>query len=378
MRYFIVLLLLILTGCSDKPTEQNTSKQTVHIAALLPLTGSFASYGKYMQEGIELALDDAKAKGLLENTPVEVLFEDVQTDPKKSVTSLIKLSSLHNVEAVLPVTSAATLAVKKIANDKKIILINTTAVSTDISDQNDFVYSVLPNAKMVSDFLAKNAIEKLGSKYAAIIYRDDASGENFKQMFTEAYTKLGGKIVFTDANKPSSFEFRTSIEKLKGTNADSVFVASFGTEVAAYLKQAKTQNYKANTLAYETFYSPKALEESQGSANGILFPVPVFDIYSNEPDVDQLRNKVKKRYGNDEINYYMGTMYDATMMIINAVASGAQDSTQIKSYLDKHRQYAGVTGQIMFDENGAVTVPMKLFTVKENSFAPAGDNDNGK
>jgi branched-chain amino acid transport system substrate-binding protein len=360
----IASLMTFSFACEKKKTN------VIKIGAVLPITGNIAQFGNFWKQGLELALDDAVNQGLVKKENIKLIIEDGQADPRKSVDAFKKLVEIDKVVACIPATSGVTLALKPIANQNKIVLINASAISTEIEDAPDYVFSVIPNAKYTGYFLAETAFNKLGKRNAGVLYRDDASGKSFLDNFSKRFKELGGNIVFVDSHEPNATDFRTNIAKIKNAkNMDVLFVASWGTDVAYYLRQAAELGARTQVLAYETFYTPKVLEIAGSSANGVIFSAPEFNAWIDEPRLKEFKEKVLKKYNQKEINYHIAGHYDAMMLLIKAIAAGNHTGETIKNYLRNIKEYDGITGVIKFDENGGANVPLALYTVKDDKFA---------
>ncbi|ODS31028.1 MAG: Leu/Ile/Val-binding protein precursor [Candidatus Scalindua rubra] len=249
------------------------------------------------------------------------------------------------------------------------MLINATAISTEIEDAPDFLFSIIPDAALEGQFLAEVAYQKLGKRNAGIIYRNDQSGKSFQENFSKRFKELAGNIVFEEANQPNTNEFREYITKLKAIDSlDIVFIACFGTETAYYLKQALELGLKKQSITYETFNSPKNLEIAGSAAEGIIFCSPRFDKDSSVPGTKSLREKVFKKYNQTEFNFFIASHYDAAMLLIQAISKGNNSGEKIKKYIKNLQEYDGITGKIKFNMNGGADIPLSLYTVKDKEF----------
>jgi branched-chain amino acid transport system substrate-binding protein len=356
-----ILISLIIVSCEKK-------EETINIGAVLPLSGSIAQYGAYMKQGLEIALDDTYKEGVLSNENVQLIIEDGQGSPRESVNAFNKLITSNKIVACIPATSGVTLAMKPIANQKNIVLINGSAISNEIEDKNDFVFSVLPNAKIEGEFLATVSFDTLNMKSAVVVYRDDASGSSFKDSFVKKFQDLGGRILDIQGHQPNVVSFQSIITKISKVSADIIFVASWGPEVALFAKQSKELGLKKQIITYETFNSPKVLEIAGNSAEGVIFCSPQFNENSNDIRISELREKVLQKYNQVEVNYYIAAHYDAFMLIMSAIAEGNKKGDAIRSYLANLKLYEGITGTMRFDDKGACTMALELYTVKNNQF----------
>lgn len=357
-----MLIGLLVLSCGKKEDD------VIKIGAILPLTGTYAQYGVYMKQGVETALEDAIAKGIISEGQVQIIFEDSQANPQKSVDAFNKLIDIDKICAVIPATSAVILALKPIANKNEIVLINATAISPEIEDQNDYLFSTIPNAEYESNALANFAYNNLNQKNYGVLFRNDQSGLSFSGCFSDRILELGGKILFLESILPNTTDFRTQIAKLKNIpELECIFVACFGTETAYYLKQAMELGFKTQVITYETFNSQKNLEIAGISANGLIFCSPVFDKESDDEDVRNLRTKIKAKYNQNEFNFFIASHYDAMMLILESINRGNFNGTEIKNDINKLKRFQGVTGEIHFDEYGAAEVPLSMYTVKNMS-----------
>lgn len=359
----VALLVIFSFGCAKKDEKE------IKIGAILPLSGTYASYGRYMQQGMELSLEDAIKNNIIKKNIVKLVFEDSQADPRKSVDAFYKLIKIDNVVAVVPATSAVILALKPLANKNEVVLINATAISPEIEDSPDYLFTIIPDASFEGKFLAEVSYEKLGKRNAAIIYRNDQSGKSFQDFFSKRFRECGGNVVFNEANEPNSNDFKAHITKIKTINSvDVVFVACFGTETAYYLKQAAELGLKVQVITYETFNSPKNIEIAGDAANNIIFCSPEFDKNSDDPAIRGLRLKVREKYNQNEFNFFIAAHYDAISLILDAISNGYESGKDIKQYLKNKTEYNGVTGKISFNENGGAIVPLIMYTVKDRKF----------
>ena len=356
-------LMVFSFGCVKK------EKDVVQIGAVLPITGNIAQFGNYWKQGLELALDDAINQGIVKKDNIKLIIEDAQADPRKSVDAFKKLVEIDKVVACITATSGVTLALKPIANQNEVVLINASAISTEIEDAQDYIFSVIPNARFTGYFLAETAFNKLGKRNAGILYRNDASGKSFCENFSKRFRELGGNIVFEDTHDPNATDYRTNIAKIKAVkNMDVLFVASWGPDVAYYLKQAKELGVHKQVLAYETFYTPKVLEIAGSAANGVIFSAPQFNAIKDEPLMKDFKEKVMRKYNQEEVNYHIAGHYDAMMLVLDAISKGNRTGETIRNYLMGLKSFQGVTGEIRFDNNGGAQLPLRLFTVRNDKF----------
>jgi len=366
---WILLAIAIVIGGWFVWKKNSVQKDIIKIGAVFPITGDVAEYGKYWKQGLELAIDDAINEKLIKKGEVELIVEDGKADPTLSVNAFNKLCNIDKVSVCFSATSGVTLALKPLANKNKVILMNASAISTSIEDSNDFLFSVIPNASLTGDFLAESAYKTLHKRKAGILYRNDASGKSFYDVFKNKFESLGGKIVYSEAHPINNTDFNTYILKLKNIkNIDVLFVASWGNEVAYFAKQAKENNFNVQILAYETFKNPEVIKIAGDAINGVVFSSPKLVELEDSNTFYKMEKEVHSKFNQNEVNYHILGHYDAMMIILKAISKGNRNAEQFRNYLNNMDTYKGLTGDIKFDANGAVILPLGLYTVKNKHF----------
>lgn len=361
---WLLLLLIVATGAyyiliRQKPKDS----AVVNVGAVLPLTGKAAQYGIYFKQGSELALSDAIEEGLIQKDKVQLLIEDGKGDATTSLSAFKKLVETDKVSSCMIDLSNVILAIKPVANKDSIVSVNSSSFSSEIEDGNDFIFSVLPNAKQYGSFIGNYCFNDLKFKNAGVIYRNDPMGISFNANFKTSFTALGGTVAFDESHATGETDYKTIIQKIRAKKVDMVFVASYGPEIASFAKQCKEANYPVQIVTYQGFFIKSAIEAAGDAANGIICIASAFDPSSNDSTIVKLRNKLKAKYNTDDLNYYLAAHYDGTKILLEAIAKGNKTGPAIRNYLVSTKTFKGLTGTITFDANGLATIPLKPYKV---------------
>ena len=94
-----VLLFVVMTvsfvGCSKADSD------TIKIGGVFPLSGPVAVYGIEAKNGIELAIEEINAAGGVNGKMLELVGEDDEGSPEKSVNVYKKLVTKDKVEYII-------------------------------------------------------------------------------------------------------------------------------------------------------------------------------------------------------------------------------------------------------------------------------------
>lgn len=365
-----IIAIIALAGCQYFQQTNPPEKQSVKIGAVLPLTGAAAQYGTYFKQGSELAFTDAAAEGLIKSGQAELIVEDGKADAATSLSAFKKLVDNNKISASLIDLSNVILAIKPEANKSSIVSINSSSFSTEIEDANDYMFSVLPNAKQYGEFIGDYCFNTLKYKTAGIIYRNDPMGVSFDDNFKTTFTKLGGSVVFEESHAVGETNFKTIIEKIRDKKVDMVLVASYAPEIANFAKQCKETNCNVQIVTYQGFLIKSSIDIAQDAANGIICIASSFDPASSDPKISRIREELKSKYNSDDLNYYTAAHYDGTRILLEAVANGAKTGSEMRDFIIKKKTFNGLTGQITFDENGLAQIPLVPYKVENQKFIP--------
>lgn len=364
--FAIATFVFAFAGC--KSSNKTKRSDPVKIGAILPLTGTAAQYGVYFKQGSELALLDAIKENLINPEHVQLLIEDGKADAATSLSAFKKLVEIDKISSCLVDLSNVILAIKPVANQDSIVSINSSSFSSEIEDGNDFMFSVLPNAKQYGSYIGSFCYDTLKFKNAGVLFRNDQMGISFNENFKASFSALGGNITFEESHAVSATDYKVIIQKIRNKKVDMILVASYGPEIASFAKQCKESNYQVQIITYQGFFIKSALEAAGEAANGIICIASAFDPSSTDSNVIKLKEKLRERYNTDDLNYYLAAHYDGTKILLEAIANGNKTGSEIRSYIIKTKTFNGLTGTITFDKNGLASIPLTSYIIQNSQF----------
>ena len=360
----MILITIIISLMGLLPSSVyglgSSPQPSVHIAFNMPLSGNLAIFGKPVQDGITMAIEDAKRKEKAKEDQYVVDFQDNQANNRTVVT----------------------IAQKQL-REKPSIYISGVGINSrtimDIVSQEDILHLVfgweiglVKNRKHVlRPWLHYNFereeylkyIKHVGAKKVAIIY------DNFAP-----YVELVEYYLLPDINKISGVEgkafvspqnnkdYRTIALQVKEYKPDLVIYDGFPPQFPAVVSALRQFGLlkPGHFLGTMDFIdAPPFLDEK--SREGIIFPAPRYVAETESQHAKQWKVAFEKRFGHGPA-YTAGYAYDMMNIIIEArrkVAdprNGEQWCKEIRAITP----YEGITGIIEFDEEGNLVTPMYL------------------
>ena len=357
---FVVMIAgMMFTGCSKKTSD------TIKIGGIFPLSGSVAVYGTECRNGVELAINEINAAGGINGKMLELVAEDDEGSPEKSVNAYKKLVTKDKCSIIIgSLTSGCTAAISSLAQAQKVLLLAPAATQTDITDAGDYVFRACFIDPFQGTVGGKFALEDLGAKDAAVLYdvqNDYSIGlyENFKVVFEQG----GGKVVAEESYSTGDKDFNAQLTKIKTTNPDVVYLPDYYGTVALIAKQLRAQGINAPIVGADGW---DGIIDNAGDEvlNGF---------YSNHYAADSTDGKVvtfvnsyKAKYGSTPVSF-AALGYDCVYLLKDAMgAAKSADSTTLKEQLMKTNG-AYVTGNLTFDaKRNPVKSAVMLEIVKQD------------
>jgi branched-chain amino acid transport system substrate-binding protein len=348
---------------------QRQSSDKIRIGAILPLTGDSASWGEQGRWGVELAVKECNEAGGIDGKQVEVVFEDSQAIPRVALTAFGKLSQVDKVQAIVgDIVSATTLAMAPLAEERGVVLIAPTASAPALTKAGKYIFRVWPSDHLEGKAAADWAHAQ-GHQRAAVLHIANDYGAGLAEAFRVNFESGGGKVVFTQSYPQDQTDFRTNLTRVKAESPNLVYLIGYYKDVALALKQAKEMGIDTVFLGPTAVESPDLLKIAGDAAEGLVYPTIVdFDPADPSERQRQFINKFKAAYGK-EPDWASSHAYDATLVILETMKSGARTGEEIRAAIDARRMFEGVTGTIRFDENGdVIDKRVVIKTVKNGKF----------
>ncbi len=367
MKIVTVALLCLIALSGVVYSESQTG--SIKIGAVLPLTGDSAAWGEQGKYGIELAAEEINSTGGINGKRLEVMYEDSQAIPKNAVTSIQKLINVDKVPAVAgDIVSATTLAMAPIAEKSQTVLIGISSSAPAITNAGEYIYRVWPSdlleGSVLAEFAAKNKYRKV-----CILFIQTDYGTGLRDAFKKTLEQKGGKVLLTQGYKQDETDFKAALLKVKSKKPDALYIVGYYKDSGLIMKQAKEVGLKTQFFGATAVESPKLIEIAGDAAEGLIYPIITdFDPEHPTPVAKEFIENFKKKFGVVP-DWASSHAHDAVIVIAEAMKKGGATGTGIKKTIDSQKHFEGVTGKIVFDNNGdVVDKPVTIKTIRNSKF----------
>ena len=356
MMLRIIIFILVIFSFSCNENSQQEDKELFKIGVVIPETGKYAVIGEGERKGLELAFERLQSE--YKEYSLKLIFEDFKSESKSVPGAIQKLIGVHNVDAIITSTTAASEIASSIV-DKKGIPHFVISPDLDIVSRfkNNFriYYNFRSEANKIKDFLIKNNCKSIGiiaSQYSSIQSLVDSELIPFlKEENIEIAVK---EIVPTDER-----DFRNQFLKIKSSKPDVIFLAPMTNQVELFVNQLREANINPNEtkiLGSFTFnWKPKTYISSLENYNIIA---PVFN-----PENSDFAVKFVKKY-EIEPSFDMAYAYDNLIILFETLKKAKETNTDFKTSFNSLDTINGASGIIKFIGNNDTDASVNIFKVK--------------
>lgn len=369
----LAITAAMLPGCAKSTTGSgsNAANSTIKIGVVMPLTGQISSFGQSAQNGLKLLQDQTNAKGGVNGSKIQFVFQDDGGNAANSVTVGQKLINNEKVVAIVgPLTSTCANALAPICQQYKIPMVTGTATNSKVTSNGDFVYRTCFIDPFQGKVVAKLAAEDLKAKTAAILYNNgDDYSNGLAQAFKTAFEAAGGKVVDAETYNTGDKDFNAQLTKIAPKKPDVLFFPDYYSTVAIICKQARANGITGTFLGGDGWDSADLFSIGGSAVDNSYFS----NHYSPDdtaPQVQQFIKDYKAKY-NTVPDAMAALNYDAGAVLLQSIQkAGSTDGEKIKAAL---KAYNGtvVSGTITFDANRDAIKPaviIKTVSGKETFF----------
>ena len=226
-------------------------------------------------------------------------------------------------------------------------------------------------------FGADYAVKDLGKKKIAIVHDKKAYGQGLATAFAAQAKKDGATVLPTETINPGDKDFSALITKLKSESPDYLFYGGEYPEASLITKQMKAAGLNIPLAGGDGVDAADYIKIAGAAANGdyaTALGAPTDKLDSAKQFLADYKSAGYK----DPADPYGAAAFDAANAIIKALAKAygeGKSGQALRDEVTKEVQdsnFAGVTGQISFDQFGDTNNKvLTVYKVENGAFVPA-------
>ncbi len=378
-------LAVTLVGCTATPKAAETSSggaakgEPIKIGAIVSLTGTYAGLGEPEKKTIEMEVARINEAGGVNGRPIEVIFEDDQTDEAKAVAAASKLIAQDQVLAIIGATgSGQTMAVRSEVDRAGIPQVSMAGATAITSNFDPLVFQTPWSNTIVVPFTIE-ALKKDGIKRVGLITDSGGFGKDGRDVFLAEAKKSGIEVVADEVFNPGDTDMSAQLTRIKGSGADAIVMWTAGKEAATVVKNRSELGITTPMFGSHGNARQEFIDGAGPAANGFKFAagkILLPEAYGEGTEAYKVATEFVDRYKaatGTNPSTFAGHAYDALYLIVEAAKRVDGDLTAqgLRDEIERTSGFVGIGGTFTFsatDHNGLKSSDLTLYEVADGTW----------
>jgi branched-chain amino acid transport system substrate-binding protein len=320
----------------------------IRIGAVLPMTGSEATFGQSTLAGIQHAIAERNERGGVRGARIEVVTLDTAGKLANVASVVTRLIVEHHVVAIVgDVASASTLAGASVAQEHGVPMITPASTNPAVTEVGDRIFRACFLDDAQADAMARFAREELHVDDVAIL--SDASSAYSGSLtweFSKDFDGRGGKVVLEAHYVTGSPIDPALVTQIRTSGADAVYVPGYYPDVATIAIALRKAGVTIPLLGGDGWDSPEL-----GAIAGTAIDGSYYTNHFAIDDPREITRAFATRYAKDRGAPPDGLAalgYDATLVLLDAMERTASLDGADLSAAIAGTKLEGATGGITF------------------------------
>jgi len=379
----VALGLCVIFGFHSTQTPALAAGEPIRMGTIFSIVGWAGFLGTAEKEVFTAMLDDLNGRGGINGRPIELFFEDDQSNPMNAAIAVTKLIRDKKVVVVVGTSIADSAnAIVPVCEKENVPFINSGPALIPFKK---WIFSVGPGSIRTADHVLDFGAKDLGAKRIALLRSTDADATLAAKTITTRISKYReASIVIQETFEATDTSMVPQLARINAAKPDLIILYTSTSPATVVAKNYKQLGMTAQVLGSPAITAPefvknvgKIAEESRW----ICLSVPLIvaeKMASDDPYRKNVYEPVKKlmqeKYGpTKQVTLFHGSSHDAIEAAAEAMKGVKQvDSASIRDALEKVRieGFFGAFACSSTDHQGAPIDPMRPVVLKGGEWAP--------
>lgn len=360
----IGLVVAVAATCGGAPLTA-LAQAELNMPILVPLTGFLSLEGTSQRNGALLAVKNAPS-----SVKITAEVTDTGASPEGAITALERALSRGKVSAVAAsMLGTQMLAMLPVALENKVPLA-TVSGTADITEKNNpYVFRFFPGDAVAKGAQVRYTLEELKKRRVALVYQTTAYGQSGQRHIVALLKKAGVEPVMEEALDVSVKDMSPVIGKVQAAKPDVILLQLHGGPSALFVKQAAAAKVNLPILAGSGLSQPSTIALLEpAELNGVCAETNAAPSAGGSPGMERFYSQYRAEFKTEPDGFAVG-QYDATSMIIDAVAKGARSAEDLRRALSSG-SFNGVAMTYKSDGTGNMANSALIICYDGTSRAP--------
>lgn len=339
MRWILALALPALFACSSGKSDEGP----LRVGVIMPMTGNTSTYGEESWNGMLLADEDLKKKGV----EWKLILKDEKSTKQEAGNQAKLLIENERVHVLLgSVASSNTEQIAVEARESGIPLITPASTNDTITVKGGpFVSRICFKDSFQAGSVARFALSKGWKKAVAIVDKEQVYSTGLAENFKKTLEAGGGSVGF-EYYATADTDFSNTVQNVANHKPDVIFFSGYYPQGGPMIRQAAGKWAGIPILGGDGLDSPDFLG-LLGDTNAEIYFSTHFAADAPDPKVRDFAKRYEKRFGKQP-----GAMaalgYDVLLVLADAMkrCKNPKDAAQLAKAIRETKGVACITGAI--------------------------------
>lgn len=313
----------------------------------------FAVNQDEMADGLQLAQEEINAGRLTGGAPLRLVMRDDGLDWEKAKKIDTEFSNTPAMSAVIGYyDDSIGIKASGIFESSKMLHLIVGSNNTSMTTHGyEYIVRTIVSSDKIARSLARMTVAR-GHKKIALIWEQDAYGEDLAYQYRIALDSLGAELVYEWPYTREFPDFRQPVNELKGSNADAIFFAGLEPWAGDFLRMARQVGIKVEIVGAFSD-TPEMRARAGNGLEGSMF-FDEYNLNSPSPENQAFVRRFRARF-NKNPDTWAAQGYDALYILAKAVkATGSANPLDLSYSIRYMDAWEGANGRYKFNEDGEV------------------------
>ncbi len=271
------------------------AQDTIKIPNIIELSGAGATVGTNWKNGSSMAVDEINAAGGILGKKIEMVFIDSASDPGKARVGIQRALDDTPIAIFGPIYSGSVSATLKLTEEAQVPQIIGGEAANLTAQGSKYIFRTSFGQNVSMPKIANYLRDGVKAKTVAVVYVNNDFGKGGRNAIIKELEARQIKVVADVSTEAGQADFAADVVKVKGANADAVFVYTNEEESARFLIEARKQGIDKPLIGETTLLGQKVIDLAKDAANGAKGHVGL-TVDAAIPAVQEFGRKFQAKY----------------------------------------------------------------------------------
>jgi branched-chain amino acid transport system substrate-binding protein len=316
-----------------------------------PITGEYATFGKQLTDGADMAVADINAKGGVLGQKLVLEVGDDACDPKQAVSVANKFANDGVKFVDGHFCSSSSIPASQVYHEEGILQITPASTNPKFTEQGYWdTFRTCGRDDQQGKVAGHTLATEFKDRKIAILHDNTTYGKGIADQTKKFMNEEGKKEAMYEAYVPGEHDYTALVSRLKQAGITVVYFGGYHSEIGLIVRQAKEQGLKATFIGPDSLTAKEFWQISGPAGEGLMFTFPSDP--RNRPSAAAVVKEFKAK-GIDPEGYVLYTYAAIQVWAEAATKAGTIDPKKVAAELHKGT-WPSVLGDISYDSKGDV------------------------